>query len=78
MLTKRCLSEQPAKSFITRKDWEMATRKWFGLAAVIATVGGAIGYLVTKVRKGRDGAAVVLRRSGGDAEIDAEMETAAS
>ena len=56
----------------------MATRKWFGLAAVIATVGGAIGFVVTKVRKGRDGAAVVLRRSGGDAEIDAEMETAAS
>ena len=29
----------------------MATKKWFGIAAVVAAIGGAVGYVLTKVRQ---------------------------
>jgi hypothetical protein len=29
----------------------MATKKWFGLAAVVAAIGGATAYVLTKVRE---------------------------
>jgi hypothetical protein len=37
----------------------MATKKWFGLAAVVATIGGAVAYVLTKVKESPDKAAEV-------------------
>ena len=28
----------------------MTTKKWFGIAAVVAAIGGAVGYVLTKVK----------------------------
>ena len=54
----------------------MATKKWLGLAAVLAAVGGAVGYGLTRVKKGPE--APVQGGNGSNQQIDAEMETAAS
>ena len=32
----------------------MATKKWFGIAAVVAVIGGAVGYVLTKVKGSPD------------------------
>ncbi len=56
----------------------MATKKWLGLAAVLAAVGGAVGYGLTRVKKGPEAPAQVQGGNGSDQQIDAEMETAAS
>ncbi len=32
----------------------MATKKWFSIAAVVAVIGGAVGYVLTKVKKSPD------------------------
>ena len=37
----------------------MATKKWFGLAAVVAAIGGAVAYVLTKVKESPDKATEV-------------------
>jgi hypothetical protein len=35
----------------------MGTKKWFGIAAVVAAIGGAVGYALTKVKESPETAA---------------------
>ena len=35
----------------------MTTKKWFGIAAVVAAIGGAVGYALTKVKESPETAA---------------------
>jgi hypothetical protein len=35
----------------------MATKKWFRLAAVVAAIGGAVGYVLTKAKENPEKAA---------------------
>lgn len=61
----------------------MATKKWFGLAAVFAAIGGAVAYAVTKVKESPKKAAEMVDtarekvRGNGEAEAS-EEESAAS
>ena len=54
----------------------MTTKKWFGLAAVVAAVGGAVGLALTKVRSGSEKASDLPDESS--QEASAEMETVGS
>lgn len=38
----------------------MANKKWFGLAAVVAAIGGAVAYVITRVKESPDMAAEMM------------------
>lgn len=54
----------------------MASKKWFGLAAVAAAIGGAVAYLVTKVKESPDKAAEMFETAKEKAKESPEKAAA--
>lgn len=54
----------------------MARKKWFGIAAIVAAIGGAVGYALTKVNESPEKSAEVYEGVKGTAKESSEKAAA--